>query len=901
MNFHHILALATQHQSHKGFFHTPLRSFWTAFLTVGCGMSLFFCGSCSTDIELPDTPQVVKIDTAHSEVVAFGFSTRELSALEASDFATLPPTTATRASVVTTLNDNHVATNTPVAVPRLTRATTENANLYVANGLNETKINNMYALVYEGNNQLGLHSTLKGDLMLYPQGLINTLGTATLDAVQGQARIYLEKGATHNDYHGKTLRLIIIANYRGAATDLQGKTFPQLQSLIATSNALGAQNNPNEKQADFLMDGASNAQVFNWNTQSEVRVNSVVNLHRAAAKLRVRLTPPTTVTDEKGATYTVVGNPQIALSNGVSNTRVLADEVLDSERAFINNGLTTFQNMEKRTFDGKQFFARPIPFYTYANSWAKDVLQETSLYIKLRVRNNQNQEQDSYYQIPLKNVLPPKGATVTGEEWNRIERNTVYDIQSTIQVLGSPEIARPTQVNASIAVENWVPEAVDGSIADAHYLVVKQTNPEMLATDELEIQYISDLPLDETMLNTIEAQYTTYNQYGESQTINADKSKIKISTTAHGGRTYIKVQSPVPVNYVPLTIRFKAKQLNSNVLPEVPVTVTQYPPIYVTAKQSKGMINYWYSLFGATINGRVQTNSLLYTVHTIAPQPGMLYGDATVANGSTAKDAESNQLISPEFIISSQWGDVPARPQSGEYSDAEIMTITQQEHNKIRRIESLEAKGSRRTRQETVELVNLSNQRNHFQFWVYYPNNYPDKARIPEQRNLVLNSPVDENGQRIFRADNFAPYRVYPFKSAEQRARQYFEDDYGPSRNHIIVGMDDLTFAKYGSTWPGGGRQRYYPVTGINGYPLNFKHNGYWRLPTTAELQLIAKIQSDPNSAVKSLLQYYTAWAAQSGVAVATRNGANNNPKAGTIINNPGSTFMCPVFDSYKY
>ena len=135
-----------------------------------------------------------------------------------------------------------------------------------------------------------------------------------------------------------------------------------------------------------------------WSTSTALPRNS-----------RVRLTPPTTVTDEKGATYTVVGNPQIALSNGVSNTRVLADEVLDSERAFINNGLTTFQNMEKRTFDGKQFFARPIPFYTYANSWAKDVLQETSLYIKLRVRNNQNQEQDSYYQIPLKKRASSQG------------------------------------------------------------------------------------------------------------------------------------------------------------------------------------------------------------------------------------------------------------------------------------------------------------------------------------------------------------------------------------------------------------------------------------------------------------------------------------------------------------
>ena len=881
MNFHHILALATQHQSHKGFFHTPLRSFWTAFLTVGCGMSLFFCGSCSTDIELPDTPQVVKIDTAHSEVIAFGFSTRELSALEASDFATLPPATATRASVVTTLNNNHVATNTPVAVPRLTRATTENANLYVANGLNETKINNMYALVYEGNNQLGLHSTLKGDLMLYPQGVINTLGTATLDAVQGQARIYLEKGATHNTYHGKTLRLIIIANYRGAATDLQGKTFPQLQSLIATSNALGAQNNPNEKQADFLMDGASNAQVFNWNTQSEVTVNSVVNLHRAAAKLRVRLTPPTTVTDEKGATYTVVGNPQIALSNGVSNTRVLADEVLDSERAFINNGLTTFQNMEKRTFDGKQFFARPIPFYTYANSWAKDVLQETSLYIKLRVRNNQNQEQDSYYQIPLKNVLPPKGATVTGEEWNRIERNTVYDIQTTIQVLGSPEIARPTQVNASIAVENWVPEAVDGNIAQAHYLVVTQTNPEMLATDELEIQYISNLPLDETVLNNIEAQFTSYGEYGETQTQNADKSKIQITTTAHDGRTFIKIKSPVPVNYVPLTIRFKAKQLNSNVLPEVPVTVTQYPPIYVTAKQSKGMqLSYWESLFAASINDgqstKDQKNSTIFRVHTIVPQKDMLIGNPTQGNGATAKDPESNQLISPEFLIASQWGDVPPTRQSGEYSDQDIRNMARRDHNKL-----------------------INNHRSGLELWQYLGNYGNDYQIGNPNRRLVRFSPI-VNGQKIYEQVNFPNLRVFPFKSAEQRAKQYYEDDYGPTGLHLFVGMDKYTHSRFLSHTPWGtasNQSIFYFETYVN---LAFLRNGSWRLPTVAELQLIAKIQNDPNSAVKHLIRYYNAWSAQSDVSVATRDALNGSRKAGTPYSNNGTDHVCLVFDDYK-
>ena len=79
----------------------------------------------------------------------------------------------------------------------------------------------MYVLFYEGDTQRGLHSTVKGDLMLYPQGNTNPLGVATADALNGQARVFVKKDA--NPYQGKNLKLVVIANFHGALTDLQEK------------------------------------------------------------------------------------------------------------------------------------------------------------------------------------------------------------------------------------------------------------------------------------------------------------------------------------------------------------------------------------------------------------------------------------------------------------------------------------------------------------------------------------------------------------------------------------------------------------------------------------------------------------------------------------------------------
>lgn len=859
MNFSHFLPTKT-----------TAKSRWTSWisctclattLVLGLGASLLLNGSCANELNVTDTPQWTAVDTANSEVMTFGFSL------------------------------DNAPRETRSA--RATRAT-EEANLFVNGGLNETKINNMYVLFYEGDTQRGIHSTLKGDLMLYPQGNTNPLGVATADALTGQARVFVKKNA--NPYQGKNLKLVVIANFHGALTDLQGKTLTQLGALVSSgANVLGAQNNPTEKQADFLMDGAADVQTYRWNNnQREITVASIVALRRAAAKLRVRLTPPTNIRGNAGENFTVVGNPQIALVNGVSNTNVLSETMLESGRTYINNGQTSFQDMGKRAFNGTQFFARPIPFYVYAHAWGNDVNNETYLLIKLRLRAN-NRDKDSYYKIPLKNVLPPSG---TVENWNRIVRNTVYDIQTTITAEGSAEPTNPVTIQSSIAVENWTDtKPVDGTIAEAHYLVVTQTNPEMRATDELEIQYISDLPLDEaTLRNSLRATYPIYDSEGRITNGTPDMSKIAVSLTSRGGRTFIKVKSPVPINYVPLTITFDAKQKDSNVLPAVPVTVSQLPPIYVTAKISEGIRTYWYSAFGARVGNSVIRNGILYSVHTVVPQKNMLMGDAASSDGSTKKDAESNQLISPEFIIASQWSNNQSAPQSGEYTNDEIKNGVAREHYVIRRIEQLESK-SGRTWNERQELGGLYDERGRFRFWARTSYFGQDAYLHPTQRTLVAVSPLDDRGDKLFNADRFAPYRVRTYKSAEQLAKQYYEDEYGPGGLHLIVGMDEPTMRKYKGNWPLRSDQVVYYVAS-DGFPyLNSKgeflrYHGSWRLPTTAELQLVSKIQNDPNSAVKHLLPYPNAWAAQSGVIVNTSNGQTTTGPA---------AFALPIFDIYKH
>lgn len=718
-------------------------------------------------------------------------------------------------------------------VPPQTRALSQEPG---TDPLNENKITAMDAFFYDGDVQKGHFSMQKGDLVVTLPNPSTATGTAT---------IYVPKDTPISDsYTGHNYNLYVLVNYHGNE-NLEGRPLNELKQVIMTSESL-VQMPDVKPQNDFLMDGTMKTGVMAWNTSNNNNYDitavtgQTLKLARAAAKIRIRLDAKIVVKN-KDEIYDVVGAPTIALKSYTNQTSLFAGQPVAAP-TFLMMNEDDSQDMILADYNGKQFYAREVPFYSYENDWGNNASLRTYAVIKLHVRSQSSgKDSYSYYSVPL-NYLTAKDG-MNAEEIagiTKLQRNHLYDIECSIDELGSAEPTKPVTLSYGyIAVEDWNnPDAIDAAITKAHYLVVKETHPEMLNVNERLVEYISDLPIDVQKMNaSIKYSYTQYELNG-TQTTQSGTNKygaIRVDTVYQNGKKYLKITSPVPDNYVPLTITFTVTQkqdADGSVPLSKDVVVTQYPPIYVTSKQSVGNREvYWYSAFTSlnrdnpTGRGGYQSNATLFTITTLAPVDGQIVGDPTTDGEHTGRDEESNKIVSPQFIIASQWGMSTAVPQYGSSS-------TRGWHSS-------------------------------------------------EAFNLRAETGI---------TDRYAPYRYYDYNNAEERAYNYWEDDYGISVTDKLIQGDGFT---RNSTMR---------------WSHTFKYEGRWRIPTLAELALIVKIQSDPNSAVKSLLWGYQYWSAQTDWAYRFADRSYRNPRwpynyvslpVGPYENTENISIR-PVFDTYN-
>ncbi len=680
-------------------------------------------------------------------------------------------------------------------LPPQTRATESG----VADPLNENKITSMDAFIYDdGGNQLGHYSTNKGDLEVTP----NTNGTS------GTATIYVSRDNPLSAvYTGHNYDLYVLVNFHGNQ-NLDGLSLNEIKAITMTSDALNQ--TTVKPQDDFLMDGTMKTGSMTWATKNDYNITTTtgqtLKLSRAAAKIRVRLDTHITIKDNKFE-YEVVGEPTITLKSYTNQTSLFAGTpVLRPTYLSIDAD----QPMVQATHDGMTFWAREVPYYSYENDWTIDAKVRTYAVIKLRVKKKDEADDtatDSYYSVPLNYMAVKDG--MSQEEIDgitKLQRNHLYDIECSIKQLGNAEPTKPVDIPYSyIAVEDWnTPDAIDAAITKAHYLVVKETRPEMLNVSERLVEYLSDLDIDvEAMNQSIRYQFTQYNVDGseEKKTGGNKNGEIRVDTLSENGKKYLKITSPIPNNYVPLIINFRVKQIqdpdDASATPLYKdVEVIQYPPIYVTAKKSSGNPIYWYSEFGAWNNNGpsgaagYQSNGTLFKVTTLAPQQGQIVGDPTSGSDYTGRDAESNKITSPQFIIASQWG----------------MSIPVSQYG----------------------TTTISDK------WIRYDNNL---EKVTKMKDNYATINYWDGTKRS--------YRYIDYNNAASRAFNYWEDDYGVSGVKNIQG-DFNGYRSNSMTWT-----------------ATFKYEDHWRIPTWAELALIVKIQKDPNSAVKSLLwgsQYWSAW-----------------------------------------
>lgn len=740
-------------------------------------------------------------------------------------------------------NSYAIRFNTSVLQPVATRAT-EAGNHY--DPLNENVITVMDAFLYDASGaQQGYYSTRKGDLVISSGS--NPANGAIADAVEGTATIYVPKDpGIAGAYTGKNYTLYVLVNYHGSE-NLEDKTLPQIRTIALNSSAL----NPNsiEKQKDFLMDGNVPTGSMTWATSNtyDITANTgkVVELSRAAAKIRLRVKE----IDVKDGNekFVLNGEPTVSLVNYSDKTSLLAGSPLSLSLSDLQS--TEYQPMKRKEYEGEQFYARTVPFYSYENSWTHNGDFRTYLILRLNLTGQTTHiTKDYYYSIPVNYLFPKPGMNEEQKAGiSKLQRNHLYDIVCNIRQLGNLEPGKPTEITRYVTVQKWdEPDQIDGSISKAHYLVVKELTPEMPNIHVRDVQYLSDLDIDLSKLN-IRTTHTEYDYLGNAHTVHGTNAngKIKITTIIKNGLKYLHIESPIPINYVPLTIDFRVQHVKEPGETGAPlfqdVKVTQYPPIYVTAEKSTGNPIYWYSAFGSynrnglDANGNPQAgyqqNNTLFKVTTLVPEEGQIVGDPTLGNsdGHTGRDEEANKITSPEFIIASQWG----------------MSIPVPQYTTVNNVKY----GWQKRLNINTEKFFIDKYRYWDEYYDYYYNRW-----ITDWRT----------------------WRYRDYNNAESRAHNYWEDKYGKTGEKYI----------YGDQY---GRKE------IEAYRMfTFEKDGYWRIPSMAELALIVKIQSDPNSAVKNLLWGSEYWSAKNNYAYDFKNKKEIYKSAEELV------AIRPVFDTYN-
>ncbi|TFH96851.1 fimbrial tip adhesin FimD [Porphyromonas levii] len=778
-------------------------------------------------------------------------------------------------------------------------------NSYGKDPLNENKIESLQIFIFDPSNGGKLVKSFNNDAIKR---------IAETAATEGKARVLIPKNELQ-EVEGKKLQIVMVANAKADLTSHVTKavtTLEQLQAIVQdeesgfdtkdTSATMGIK--PQEK---FLMDGCIEVDAIRWEDKNIYSISKIMELRRAAAKVRLRIDYIKVVDHQNGAVtpYKVL-DKEVRLVHYTSKGTMVKGKPYAVQSSEWKD--TEYRKLEQRTFgdrtntEGKYTFDTSFPFYAYENDWSKKKSDETYLVVRLKMCPESEADQSKakyyYYYLPINFRKSMDG--VSDDKLHRIERNYLYDVLTSIQQLGSLDEGNPVKLSSHIAIRPWnKADLIDGTILNAHFLVVREPNPIMPNTADREVDYVSDLPVEIVMK---EVYYEYYDVDGKYYKVvfTSDKkitytgeegstSQKKIEESLEDGKkTYddakveatenhlengkLKITHPIPVNYLPFHILFDVKQKvqNGDIPLQESVHVIQYPHRFVTGerRKTKGLGSEgsepanadfrYHTAFGSLSeypgkDGKTaQVNDVIYKVTTIVPLPGELIGDPTGLDGRTKCDVKSDQIISPEFVVASQYGMSQALPQ--------------------------------------------------------YKNGY---SSIPSENGVLgwgWNVYMDvAKGGRSNYYNDCSPYNTlskqggpqFTYKDyydADSRCYRYFEGPYGTDGTY-----KEYYNAQWNENNRGSESQALPSKYESRDVKKTFQYKGRWRLPTSAEIEVVYKMQQDPNAVIKYLFYGVHYWTAREGYVFDFKLGKSLPIQQATPRTEKDMSMARPIFDTYKF
>lgn len=794
-------------------------------------------------------------------------------------------------------------------------------DLYDPNVLNENKIENLHVFIFNKGT---------GDIVKHYNNseVLRENATSTTD---GTYRVKLRVlRADAPKYENKDLMIVTIAN---ATEDLSTvTTLVQLQQRHEQYLDLNKTLAP---RPSFLMDGKVDISTITWGTDRRYVIPTTIKLSRALAKIRLRIGEndinvkdyQNTGDSGAGATeYEVMSSNEgmkdiaVKLVRYTNATSVVAGSPYEpqwqSETDYRLMSVKDYPATGLGNRAGKYYGT--YPFYAGESDWSKEANSKNETYlmlrIKLRPKNAQTGDTGTYYyyRLPINYRKVMDGVPI--DRLLKVERNSLYDVMTTIEQLGSLDEGNPVEVESHIALQPWPKaDAIDGTIVQAHYLVVKEHFPVMANLSEYKVGYISSLPVT---IEITEAFYEYYDQRGDYYKVvfdskandykfwwygvGANKSnKLKVMTdteiekqgltkpnkrgVADGAAVeptpeylqngFITIKHDIPNNFVPFQIRFKVTQIdtgNPKALTDS-VLVTQYPPLFVTGRKSPGFA-------GGTSEVDGQKTYADFRFYDTLGSPATY-------QGSTVDEAQRNSTFNRITVK------VPG-----------VLTLDGKQISYLVG-DPRDTAGKTKTDPTSNGLVSP-------QFII--ATQHGMSIRIPQSgtvsRSDVSTSHTYNIGKNFGISDDgrgYGPLSNYPgfdntyaggaiyyqtkqngglqyvaqlYKNAEERCYNYFEGEYGTDGDYFEYYRDI-----YGS-WT-------YRVV-----KKTFKYKGRWRIPTAREIELIDAIQDNDLSVTKRLMYGVRYWSAQTQRAYRFERG-----NKGLINPSDGEANVRCVFDTYMF
>lgn len=710
---------------------------------------------------------------------------------------------------------------------------------------------------------------------------------------------------------GQNLDVVVVVNYKDkvtGATELPNNitTIEQLQRLQFSIDLL---NSPSSILIPMVGKGQTGSIQFPKSYFKPYRVPNPIKLERTIAKVRL-LIKAIDVSDHQNnieVKYHLKGTPTLQLVNGTDKSYidymegVVADATMQGSdirsvdwRTFPS--LTITNNLaSKFGKSDNQFISSATSFYSAPRDWSSKG-DEPYLLLKANLypEGNPSDVETYSYKIPIY-YRGKVYDDIPDAELHKMRRNRLYQIETTINRLGGLD-GEPVEIDSKIAIEPWIPVEIDANLHQVHYLSVDNENPKMTNDSIIHVQVQTSDPIE---VEFSSVYYDYYDSKGilyhvtidkdgnvvserktDSGTVKEDGSHVAPWHDANfkvaylGSNKYdITFRHSLPKNYVPW--HFKVNIIHSGYPDPLSkeVHIEQYPPIYVTGEQNKlglaggtsrskvGNVEYTYADFRyhtgfgqLTGTGIKQNNSVLYRVTILVPPEGFILGDPTdPESGDTKMDELSNKFVAPEFILASQWGVSQPRVQYG--------------------------KGS-------YYLVSTS----------AFAGGYGPRSGPLVSKNEGPDYPYEEPYYTTFTDYKWsANCLVYPYKSAYDRAKSYFEGEYGKNGTYTeyykVTGRDWEAPNGYSVGYDNMGVMYYYSTREVE---KTFLNNGAWRLPSSEELRLLVTLSKADDSPIKNILAGTYYWSAELNTAINTQTGeAEDSRRLRTI-------YTRLIFDTWK-